>query len=334
MTTAFTWREPGDRPVFGGGHPPGFRPATRSGVFVVADGRVTADFNLQMGESTQSVDVVAAPAEVLNMVSGEVAHVVDKEQVDNLALNGRAYMELLTLVPGAIITNPDQFGVLTSLSATNQSLNGHRSNQNNFTVDGVGNLDNGSNGSLINNVSPDFLQEVKIQTSNFSSEYGRSTGAAFNIVTKNGTNRFHGGSSSTSATTPWMRAISSRRTTPSCATTIGAGTSAVPSRRTSSSSSSARSGSKIRAADRRYPRDASQHALRSAGNFSGSKPHHRLSRHQDAVPEQHHPHVDDHRRRQGHRQCLQAVMPQCAILADTGNSNNCTFAESEPAGLP
>ena len=92
-----------------------------------------------------------------------------------------------------MLTNPDQFGTLTSLSATNQSVNGHRTNQNSLTVDGVGNLDNGSNGSLINNVSPDFLQEVKIQTSNFSAEYGRSAGAAFNIGTKFGTNSFHGG---------------------------------------------------------------------------------------------------------------------------------------------
>jgi hypothetical protein len=172
---------------------PGFKRTTKGGFFVEADGRVTADLTLTIGESSQTVEVVAAAAEVLNTVSGEVGHVVDQEQVDNLGLNGRAYTELLTLVPGAIVTNPDQFGTLTSLSATNQSLNGHRTNQNNLTVDGVGNLDNGSNGSLINNISPDFLQEVKIQTSNFSSEYGRSTGASFNIMTKNGTNRIHGG---------------------------------------------------------------------------------------------------------------------------------------------
>ena len=91
------------------------------------------------------------------------------------------------------MTNPDQFGVMTGLSATNQVVNGHRSNQNSITVDGVGNLDGGANGSLINNISPDFMQEVKIQTSNFSAEYGRSTGAAFNLLTKNGTNDYHGG---------------------------------------------------------------------------------------------------------------------------------------------
>jgi hypothetical protein len=171
---------------------PGFKHSSRTGFQLVADGRITADFRLEIGESSQSVDVVSEQTEAVNTVSGEVAHVIDRQQVDNLALNGRAYTELLTLVPGAVVTNPDQFGTLTSLSATNQVINGHRSNQNNLTVDGVGNLDAGANGSVINNVSPDFLQEVKIQTSNFSAEYGRSTGAAFNIVTKNGTNNFHG----------------------------------------------------------------------------------------------------------------------------------------------
>jgi hypothetical protein len=173
---------------------PGFRRMEHQGLLVVADGRVSSDFTLWVGDASQSVEVVAtSQAEVLNTVSGEISHVIDREQVDNLALNGRNYMELLTLVPGTIITSPDQFGVMTSLSATNQTVNGHRTNQNNMTVDGLGNLDAGANGSLINNISPDFMQEVKIQTSNFSAEYGRSAGAAFNLMTKNGTNRIHGG---------------------------------------------------------------------------------------------------------------------------------------------
>ncbi len=171
----------------------GFRKAERRGLFVVADGRVSADFSLQVGEATTTVEVVAQEQpETLNTVSGEVSHVIDKEQVDNLALNGRSYMELLTLVPGATVTSLDQFSELTSLSATNQTVNGHRTNQNNMTVDGLGNLDAGANGSLINNISPDFMQEVKIQTSNFSAQYGRSAGVAFNLMTKNGTNNYHG----------------------------------------------------------------------------------------------------------------------------------------------
>ena len=171
---------------------PGFKRVSQSGFFVAADARVTANIVLQIGENSQTVEVAAAQVEALNTVSGEVAHVVDKEQVDNLALNGRNYMELLTLVPGVTVTNPDTFAINTSLSATSQAVNGHRGNQNNITVDGLGNLDAGANGSLINNVSPDFLQEVKIQTSNSSAEYGRSAGASFGIYTKNGTNQIHG----------------------------------------------------------------------------------------------------------------------------------------------
>ena len=171
---------------------PGFKRSQQAGNSLVGDGRLTVDVRLQIGDANQTVEVSAAQTEALNTVSAEVSQVVDKAQVESLALNGRTYMELLTLVPGAVITNPDQFSVLTSLSATNQAVNGHRTNSNNMTVDGMINLDGGANGSLINNISPDFTEQVKIQTSNFSAQYGRSSGAAFNLVTKNGTNQFHG----------------------------------------------------------------------------------------------------------------------------------------------
>jgi hypothetical protein len=171
----------------------GFRRMEQTGINLAADGSVTANFKIEVGKLTQSIEVVATQAETLNTTSGELSRVIDQKQVENLALNGRNYSELLTLVPGSIVTNPDQFSVTTSLSATNQVINGNRGNSNNLTVDGAFNMDAGSNGSLINNVSADFIQEVKIATSNFSAEYGRMSGAAFNIVTKGGTNVFHGG---------------------------------------------------------------------------------------------------------------------------------------------
>ncbi|HEX4168944.1 MAG TPA: Plug domain-containing protein, partial [Bryobacteraceae bacterium] len=148
---------------------------------------------LQLGDVTQSVDVTSVAGETINTTSGELARVIETKQVNNLALNGRNYIQLMTLVPGAVVTNPDQFSVTTSLSATNQTINGNRSDSNNLTVDGAFNLVAGSNGSLMNNVSAEFIQEVKIQTSNFSAEYGRMSGPAFNVVTRNGTNEFHGG---------------------------------------------------------------------------------------------------------------------------------------------
>ncbi len=170
----------------------GFRPQERAGLAIVADARLTVDLQLQIGSITESVDVVAQSTETLNTTSGELARVIDTKQVANLALNGRNYVQLMTMVPGAVVTNPDQFSITTSLSSTAQNINGNRSDTNNLTVDGAFNQVAGSNGSLMNNVSSEFIQEVKLQTSNFSAEYGRMSGPAFNIVTKNGTNEIHG----------------------------------------------------------------------------------------------------------------------------------------------
>ena len=169
-----------------------FQTASHSGVMLSADARVTVDFKLEVGNLTQTVEVTAVQTEQVNAVSGEVSRVIDSHQVDNLTMNGRNYVQLMTMVPGAMVTNPDQFSVTTSLASGNQDINGNRGDSANLTVDGAYNSVAGSNSSLVNNVSPDFIQEVKLQTSNFSAEYGRFSGPAFNIITKSGTNQFHG----------------------------------------------------------------------------------------------------------------------------------------------
>jgi len=171
----------------------GFKTSSHTGVGLSADARITVDFKLEVGNLSQTVEVTAVQTEQVNTVSGEVSRVIDSKQVDNLTMNGRNYVQLMTMVPGAIVTNPDQFSTTTSLASNNQTINGNRADSNNLTVDGAYNSVAGSNSSLVNNVSPDFIQEVKLQTSNFSAEYGRFSGPAFNIMTKSGTNRFHGG---------------------------------------------------------------------------------------------------------------------------------------------
>ncbi|MDE1177945.1 MAG: carboxypeptidase regulatory-like domain-containing protein [Edaphobacter sp.] len=171
----------------------GFRTAQQSGVYITADAKVTSNFILQIGQANEVVEVQGGAIETLNTTSGEVARVIDSKQVENLALNGRNYTQLLTLIPGAVVTNPDIFSVTTSLASTNQTINGNRGDTGNLTVDGAFNQASGSNGSLMNNVGPDFISEVKIDTSNASAEYGRNSGPTFNIVTKSGTNAFHGG---------------------------------------------------------------------------------------------------------------------------------------------
>lgn len=172
---------------------PGFKKFVRSGNVLVADGRITVDATLQVGDAVETVQVTEVVGETVNTVSGEISRVVDSEQVQDLALNGRNYMQLVTLIPGAALLNDDQLALTTSLSTTGQAINGNRPNTSNVTVDGSFNLDAGSNGSQINNIGVDFIREVQVQTSSFSAEYGRQSGASVNVVTRSGGNQFHGG---------------------------------------------------------------------------------------------------------------------------------------------
>ncbi len=170
----------------------GFSKAERTGFDLVADGRITADFTMAIGALTETVTVEAARGDVVNRTSGEVARVVDGETVRSLALSGRNYLELTTLIPGAVTNDDDQMAVTTGLGTGGTSFNGNRGNSNNLTVDGGFNLDSGSNSSMINNVGIDFIEQVAIQTSNFAADKGRNSGASINVVTKSGTNRFSG----------------------------------------------------------------------------------------------------------------------------------------------
>ncbi|MBA3442004.1 MAG: carboxypeptidase regulatory-like domain-containing protein [Pyrinomonadaceae bacterium] len=170
-----------------------FKRALKTNYNLTADARLTVDFALEPGEVTETVEVTANVGETVNTTSGELARVIDGEQVTNLALNGRNYIQLASLIPGAPLTEANQFDPVaqtTELSAE-QSVNGNRGSSNNLTVDGGFNLSSNRT-SQVHNVGIDFIQEVKIQTSNFSSEYGRQSGAAINVTTRAGGNRFSG----------------------------------------------------------------------------------------------------------------------------------------------
>lgn len=169
----------------------GFKKSVKSGYSLTADGRLTVDFLLDVGNVTESVEVVASSGETVNTTSGEIERIIDQVQVQDLALNGRNYMQLATLIPGAPMLNDNQLEMMTSLSVS-QPVNGNRGNSNLLTVDGGFNLDSGSNNSQINNVGIDFIREVSVKTSNFSAEYGRNSGASINVVTRSGGNSFHG----------------------------------------------------------------------------------------------------------------------------------------------
>ncbi len=170
----------------------GFSKAEKTGFDLVADGRITADFTMAIGALTETITVEAARGDVVNRTSGEVARVVDGETVRSLALSGRNYLELTSMIPGAVQLDDDQMAITTGLGTGGTVINGNRGNSNNLTVDGGFNLDSGSNGSMINNVGIDFIEQVAIQTSNFAADKGRNSGASINVVTRSGTNVFRG----------------------------------------------------------------------------------------------------------------------------------------------
>jgi carboxypeptidase family protein len=170
----------------------GFRKAEKQGLEITPDARLSADFSLPVGGLSETVEVQAVRGETVNRVSGEISRVIDGAQVRELALSGRNYLELASLIPGAVQLDDDQMATTTSLSTTGTIINGSRGNTNSLMVDGGFNLDSGSNASQINNVGLDFIDQVNIKTSNFSAEYGRNSGAVINVVTKSGTNTYRG----------------------------------------------------------------------------------------------------------------------------------------------
>jgi hypothetical protein len=176
---------------------PGFRKAEKTGNDLVDAGRLTVDFKMEIGAVTESVVVTASVGESVNTVSGELSHTIDSEQVSDLALNGRNYLQLVTLVPGVALLDEDQMATTTSLSVSNFAVNGGRPGTNQLMIDGGMNLDSGSNTSQVNNVGVDFVDQLRVQSAAMSAEYGRNSGAAINAVTKSGTNKFHGGANYT-----------------------------------------------------------------------------------------------------------------------------------------
>ena len=175
----------------------GFKKEEKTGYNLVDAGRVTVDFKLILGAVTETVTVTASLGEQVNTVSGEMSHTVDSEQVSDLALNGRNYLQLVSLVPGVALLDEDQMATTTSLSVSNFAVNGGRPGTNQLMIDGGSNIDSGSNTSQVNNVGVDFVDQLRVQSAAMSAEYGRNSGAAINAVTKSGTNKLHGGANYT-----------------------------------------------------------------------------------------------------------------------------------------
>src|SRR5437764_2275284 len=168
----------------------GFRKATTH-VAVNVQEQARADFRLVTGSITETVEVTAA-APQLQTQDASVGTVATREQINDLPLNGRNYTFLAQLGAGVTSLSPTR-----GLDATGSFVaNGLTTVHNNYILDGIDNnndtVDFLNGAAYANLPPPDAIQEFKVQTSNFSAEFGRAGGAVVNAAVKSGTNNFHG----------------------------------------------------------------------------------------------------------------------------------------------
>ena len=169
----------------------GFKTNVQKGIVVDLNQVITLNRVLQIGETKETVEVTSE-APLVDTTSTQLGAVMDSRQVANLPLNSRDTYQLLQLQPGVMST----VGATNSLvygsdSPGAVSVNGGRGRSNNFSVNG------GDANDLFANLptvqpSPDSIQEFRVLTNTFDAEYGRNSGSVVNVVTKSGTNGWHG----------------------------------------------------------------------------------------------------------------------------------------------
>ncbi len=181
----------------------GFKPLRLTGITVNVQDNLGQNFKLDVGSASETITVEANAVKV-NTTDGTVSTVVDRTFADNIPLNGRTFQTLIMLTPGVVVTQ-------TASDDQGQfSVNGQRADANYFTIDGVsanfgvtgffplGQVAGGAlpalsaQGGTNSLVSVDAMQEFRVQTSSFAPEFGRTPGGQVSIVTRSGTNDFHG----------------------------------------------------------------------------------------------------------------------------------------------
>jgi hypothetical protein len=175
----------------------GFEHYVQSGIVLAVGNEVAVNVSLQVGNVSQEVHV-SAEAGLVQTQETSISELVDKQRIVDLPLNGRQATQLILLSGGSANSPAFASGGSVALVTTKTysgsvaiSVAGSQATGNNFLMDG------GDNNDAFSNVNlpfpfPDALQEFSVQTSGLSAQYGLHPGAAVNIVTKSGTNRFHG----------------------------------------------------------------------------------------------------------------------------------------------
>jgi hypothetical protein len=167
----------------------GFKTMRQSGVELAVQQTARLDVVMELGALSEAIEVNAQAA-LLDSENATVGQVIGNKQVTELPLLGRNTYALAMLVPGVRNSQGVNNLVIDQISTVAYSINGQRSNSNEFLLDGAPNTAASQNQPVIN-ANPDMVQEFKVETNSFSAEYGRAAGGVFNVVTKSGTNNIH-----------------------------------------------------------------------------------------------------------------------------------------------
>src|ERR1700682_1479351 len=177
----------------------GFQTTVQKAVTLTVGATQALNFEMRVGQLNQTVEVSATPPSV-QTTSSTVSATVDSTTVRELPLNGRDWTSLAALEPG-VTSIPNQAGTGFSANKGNRGFGnqlsdaGHRANENSYRVNGVSINDysNGAPGGATGlNLGVDGIQEFSVLTTNYTSEYGHTSGAVINAITKSGRNDFHG----------------------------------------------------------------------------------------------------------------------------------------------
>ncbi len=178
---------------------PGFQTLSQKGVVLTVGAQQSLNLGLKVGSLSQTVEVNEAVPDIQTTTS-TVSSTVDSTTMRELPLNGRDWTSLAALEPG-VSNIPNQVGTGFSANKGNRgfgnqlSNDGHRANENTYRVNGISINDysNGSPGGASGlNLGVDGIQEFSVLTSNYTAEYGRTSGAIINAITKSGVNELHG----------------------------------------------------------------------------------------------------------------------------------------------
>jgi Carboxypeptidase regulatory-like domain len=171
----------------------GFASIKQDNIQLLVNQSLTIDLKFSVASSAQTIEVNSAPP-MLNTTSSTLSDVIEHQEIVDLPLNGREFTQLALLTPGAAPQSGGQqsgFTVALGAGGISPAVSGQRANQNNFTIDGVLNNDIYTNVWSIS-PPPDAIEEFNVQAHITDAQFAISSGSNINLVTRSGTNQFHG----------------------------------------------------------------------------------------------------------------------------------------------